>query len=127
MRSRFPVALPLAACLIGGAAGPAAADARLSCPATDNPQVLQLCQALAEALAGPGVAGLSGMRLRLWAESPRPDILTARLAVHGPGGLQDAGERVELSVMDRAAIPASRIRSFATQLLEQAAAAARDR
>lgn len=116
----FPLpAILVAACAMstGTQAGPGAIT--LVCPEKPEPAVTRLCGALAAALREGGYqtgTPAAPVRLVVEAETPHPRLLRARLVVE-QGGSRQAGERGEVSVMDRADIPPDRIDRFARDLL----------
>lgn len=122
MRPAFLPAFVLAALVMSGAPGRAGPVA-LTCPEPGNAVVAQVCAALQDELRQSGHSLLPAadapLRLRLEAESQRPDRLRARLIVEDASGRHD-GDEIELSVMDRATIPEAQLRSFARLLLGEA-------
>lgn len=116
----------LAACIISAdaaQAGPTGGvapiePAILTCPEAGNALSDRLCAALRQRLATvPPLAG--PLQLTLQVDSPRPDILRARL-VTDDGTTRRDGPQLELTVMDRASIPDSQLQQFAQLMLDQA-------
>ena len=118
MRLALLPATLFAACVVTGAA---ADPVRLTCPPGDNALVAQLCAALDEVLGQHDARpeDMPWTQLVLDAESPRPDILRARLTVESASG-RHQGEEIVLSVTDRPSIPDERVRALARALLETA-------
>lgn len=114
----LPIVL-VAACAMstGTQADPGAIT--LVCPEKPGPAVTRLCGALAAALREGGYqtdTPAAPVRLVVEAETPHPRLLRARLVVE-QGGIRHAGEKGELSVMDRADLPPGQIDRFARDLL----------
>lgn len=117
MRIAILSATLLAACVMSACAG-GAGPVKLTCPAPGHALIDRLCAALRQELeASPPPAG-KALHLTLQASSARPDLLRARLVV-GDGPDRREGPEIELSVMDRATIPDSRLRPFSRLLLQQ--------